>query len=121
MTPENPFAVLELEPTTDINAVKRAYFAALRRHPPHVDAAAFQRVRAAYEALSKPAPCLTHFFSSPINATALLAASEARYAAAFTQAAQSASTEDPEVLRAEFVRRFSTSTLAEVLFILGNR
>ena len=36
---EGPFAVLGIAPTLDLGAVKRAYFAALPRHPPHADPA----------------------------------------------------------------------------------
>ena len=48
----DPFAVLGIAPTLDAAIVKRAYFEELKRHPPHVDPAAFRRVRDAYEALS---------------------------------------------------------------------
>lgn len=47
----DPFAVLGLAPTLDAAMVKRAYFAALARHPPHADPEGFRRIRAAYEAL----------------------------------------------------------------------
>jgi curved DNA-binding protein CbpA len=48
---EDPFAVLGLEPDADDEAVRRAYRAALRAHPPASDPEGFKRVRAAYEAL----------------------------------------------------------------------
>ncbi len=51
---EDPFAVLGIAPTLDLGAVKRAYFAALPRHPPHADPAGFARLRAAYDALQSP-------------------------------------------------------------------
>src|SRR5439155_9465721 len=48
---ESPFQVLGIAPTLDLGAVKRAYFAALTRHPPHADPEGFRRLRAAYEPL----------------------------------------------------------------------
>jgi hypothetical protein len=47
----SPFVVLGIEPTLDIAAIKRAYFALLTKHPPHRDQEGFKRIRAAYEAL----------------------------------------------------------------------
>ncbi|MCC7208683.1 MAG: hypothetical protein IT323_15355, partial [Anaerolineae bacterium] len=35
--------------------IKRAYFLAVRQHPPESDPAGFQRIRAAYDALRTPA------------------------------------------------------------------
>jgi hypothetical protein len=48
------FAALEMEPTADARTLKRAYFAALHRHPPHNDPEGFRRLRAAYEELLTP-------------------------------------------------------------------
>ena len=48
---ENPFAVLGIAATLDPAEVKRAYFTALPRHPPHADPQGFRRIRDAYEAL----------------------------------------------------------------------
>ena len=47
----DPFAVLGIEETADDEAVRAAYVRALRASPPDRDAAGFQRIRAAYEAL----------------------------------------------------------------------
>jgi len=63
----DPFAVLGLSPTLDAVAVKRAYFAALARHPPHQDAEGFQRVRGAYEALSSPGALAAAYLASSMN------------------------------------------------------
>lgn len=48
------FVVLGIAPTTDLDAVKRGYFQALKAHPPHADPEGFRRLRRAYETLSKP-------------------------------------------------------------------
>ena len=75
-TPDGPFAVLGVAPTLDGATVKRAYFAALARHPPHQDAEGFQRVRSAYEALSSPGALAAAYLASPMNVQKL--ADEAR-------------------------------------------
>lgn len=48
---ESPFKVLGIQPTLDLAAIKRAYFALLTKHTPHQDQEGFKRIRAAYEAL----------------------------------------------------------------------
>ena len=52
MSDPSPFSVLGIAATNDPAAVKRGYFAALVRHPPHADPDGFRRLRAAYESLS---------------------------------------------------------------------
>jgi curved DNA-binding protein CbpA len=47
----NPFVVLGLDETADDPAVRAAYLAGVRAHPPDRDAAGFQRIRDAYEAI----------------------------------------------------------------------
>ena len=47
----NPFAVLGLDETADDAAVRAAYLAAVRVHPPDRDPAEFQRIREAYDAI----------------------------------------------------------------------
>ena len=59
------FHVLGIPPTLDLAAVKRAYFAATVRCPPHVDPDGFRAIRAAYEALSKPGGLAAAFMESP--------------------------------------------------------
>jgi len=53
-TVADPYAVLGLAPTADLDEIKRAYFAQVRLHPPEHDPAAFKRIRAAYEQLRDP-------------------------------------------------------------------
>ena len=54
MTPHEQFSTLGIEPTSDLAAVKAAYFARLKVHSPQRDPEGFRRLRAAYEALRAP-------------------------------------------------------------------
>jgi len=47
----NPFAVLGVDEAADDAAVRAAYLAAVRAHPPDRDPAGFQHIREAYEAI----------------------------------------------------------------------
>lgn len=47
----NPFAVLGLDEDVSDAAVRAAYLAAIRAHPPDRDPAGFQRIREAYDAI----------------------------------------------------------------------
>jgi curved DNA-binding protein CbpA len=47
----NPFAVLGLDEDASDAAVRTAYLAAVRAHPPDRDPAGFQRIREAYDAI----------------------------------------------------------------------
>lgn len=47
----NPFATLGLDETADDAAVRAAYLAAVRAHPPDRDPDGFQRIREAYDAI----------------------------------------------------------------------
>jgi hypothetical protein len=66
----NPFGILQLAPTLDRAAVKRAYFAQLAQHSPHQDPEGFRRIRAAYEALTAPGALEVAFLTSPIDVAA---------------------------------------------------
>ncbi len=50
----NPYVVLQIPKSADDRAVKKAYFALIRRFPPEKDPVAFQRIRKAYEILADP-------------------------------------------------------------------
>jgi curved DNA-binding protein CbpA len=82
------FAVLGLEPTLDPAAVKRAYFAALARYPPHQDAEGFQRVRAAYEALSSSGALAAAYLASSVNVRKLADEARERFDAAMQRASE---------------------------------
>ena len=65
---EDPFDVLGIAPTVDRMVVKRAWFAALERHPPHADPAGFHRIRAAYEHLMRPGALTAALWSATFDA-----------------------------------------------------
>jgi curved DNA-binding protein CbpA len=87
-TPDDPFGLLGLAPTLDAAAVKRAYFDALARHPPHRDAEGFQRVRGAYEALSSPGALAAAYLASPMNVRTLADEARERFDAAMQRASE---------------------------------
>jgi len=95
---EGPFAVLGIAPTLDLGAVKRAYFAALPRHPPHADPAGFARLRGAYDALQSPTARASLTLSAPLDLAALWAARAAEAELAEARAARVTSV---ELLRAQ--------------------
>ncbi|MDQ5910330.1 MAG: hypothetical protein QG599_2426 [Pseudomonadota bacterium] len=47
----NPFALLDVAETADDEAVKKAYLAQVREHPPERNPERFQAIRAAYETI----------------------------------------------------------------------
>ena len=51
----NPYEVLGVPSAAPAAAIKQAYFALVRAHPPERDPDTFKRVRAAYEQLRDPA------------------------------------------------------------------
>jgi hypothetical protein len=105
---DNPFAVLELAPTLDEAEVRRGYFAAVQRHPPHRDADAFRRVRAAYEALATPAGRAAAMLTAPLDVTGSLTSLRHRFDDALAREASDAheaSTARESVAR--FVAHFS--------------
>jgi curved DNA-binding protein CbpA len=81
METADPFRVLGLDPTLDRAAIKRAYFAAVQRTPPHSDPEAFRRVRTAYEQLQSPSQVQTAYLQGPLDADAGLTRWEARFRA----------------------------------------
>jgi curved DNA-binding protein CbpA len=51
---ENPYTILGLARGADDAAIKQAYFALVRVHPPERDPETFKRIRGAYERLRDP-------------------------------------------------------------------
>jgi hypothetical protein len=116
MTPEEPFAVLGLAPTLDPAVVKRAYFAALARHPPHEDPEGFRRTRAAYEALTRPGALEVAYLASPVEVHKLADEARARFDAALEKAREAVqSARQGEELVARFLDRCSRLTWEEAL------
>lgn len=74
------FEVLEMSPTQDAGALKRGYFQALERHPPHVDPEGFRRVRQAYEDLSRPGGLMAAYLSRKVDVPLEMSAHERRHA-----------------------------------------
>src|SRR5688572_11677829 len=54
MSESNFYQVLEIEPSADAHAVKKAYFRLMRKYPPETHPEQFMKLREAYEVLSDP-------------------------------------------------------------------
>jgi curved DNA-binding protein CbpA len=114
--PADPFAVLGVAPTLDAAAVKRAYFTALARHPPHQDAEGFQRVRGAYEALSSPGALAAAYLASSMNVRKLADEARERFDGAMQLASEAvlAMRIEEETLT-QFLERYSRMRWDEAL------
>lgn len=113
---DDPFAILGLAPTLDVAAVRRAYFTALARHPPHQDAEGFQRVRGAYEALSSPGGLAAAYLASPMKVRSLADEARERFDAAMQRAAAAAlATRAEEETLTQFLERCSRLRWDEAL------
>ena len=122
MTDPNAFAVLELAPTLDAAAVKRAYFAMLAKHPPHVDADGFRRVRSAYEALTPPGALAAAYAASPLDYERTLSEWNARFASRLTQLeAEHRTAEAGAEIVAKFVQAGSRVSLAALAALTQTR
>jgi curved DNA-binding protein CbpA len=112
----DPFAVLGLAPTLDTAAVKRAYFAALTRHPPHQDAEGFQRVRGAYEALSSPRALAAAYLANSVDVRKLADEARERFDGPMLRASEAvvARRNEQETL-AQFLERCSRMRWDEAL------
>lgn len=86
MDRESPFAVLGIQPTLEAEVVRRAYFMAVARCPPHGDPIAFRRVRGAYERLSSPAGRAAACVEDPPGRRSRAEALRARFDAALEAA-----------------------------------
>lgn len=108
-TSENPFDVLGIAPTGNPSAIRRAYFAAVQRHPPHADANAFRRLRAAYESLATPSGRSAALVLAPVDIASELGPLRQRFDAALEEvtARVRASAREREIARrfAEHVSR----------------
>jgi len=110
---QEPFSVLGIEPTLDASRVKRAYFEAVARTPPHRDAEAFRRVRTAYEALGRAGALEAAYLAAAIDVPRELAPLRERLAPALGQARERAAGQREREQRvAAFVDAASSSTLA---------
>ncbi|HEX2572604.1 MAG TPA: J domain-containing protein [Polyangia bacterium] len=119
---EDPFAVLGIAPTLDMAQVKRAYFAALARHPPHRDGEGFRRLRAAYEALMAPEGLAAAYAASPPDLLAELARYRARLDEALTKAAtRPSAAEDNATRAARLIEQISRMSWTQTIAALSTR
>ncbi len=118
----DPFTELRLPPTLDLAAIKRAYFEALKRSPPHSDPEGFKRIRAAYEDLLEPKRRTTLVMSAPLDASSL-EMMNARYKSAIGAARQNLGTDGDRGETNEkvdaFVKTFSVLPLPEAVAKAG--
>lgn len=112
----DPFAALGIPATLDALEVKRGYFEALRRHPPHQDPDGFRRVREAYERLSSPGALGACYAQAPFDAAAALAGYRARFDEALDRARASLREKAAATdLGQRFAEQCSSRTLAEAV------
>ena len=117
--PTNPFEVLGMAPTDDPLAVKRAWFAALTRHPPHADPEGFRRIRAAYESLMAPGGRAAAILSLPLDLEAQLDRYRERYDSPLAQAAAAASSAQAGAQAgAQLMDELSRKTLEQALAMM---
>src|SRR5688572_3272108 len=81
MAHDDPFVTLAIAPTLDLTAIKRAYFAALAKTPPHVDREGFRRLRSAYEELVDEGSRKLAFLRAPVAVEVELAQFDAQWGA----------------------------------------
>jgi len=113
LSADEAFAALGIEPTLDGARLKRAYFEAVGRTPPHRDAEAFRRVRAAYEALSRPGGIEAAYLSAAGASEREIAVVRARYAPLLAEARERIRARRAEQQRVPaFIEAASSSTLA---------
>ncbi len=115
----DPFAVLELAPTLEVSLIKRAYFAALTRHPPQTDPDGFRRVRDAYELLSNPATRAAAFVAAPLDLQVLEREYALRFDARIAEHARDAAAQQNAGAAVQlFIERFSSQSWTELLATL---
>jgi curved DNA-binding protein CbpA len=89
MTLQDPFRELEIPPTVDAVAIKRAYFTVVARRGPTTDPDGFRRVREAYERLGTAEGRAAAYFAADVDVSSELNALRARFDAALATAAES--------------------------------
>ncbi len=116
----SPFATLGIAPTLDVAAIKRAYFVALAKHPPHSDPDGFKRIRTAYEALASRAQAASYLLRSPADLEAELACYRERYDAALAEAGRaSAASAANDSRGARFSEGLARLEFEEALALFG--
>jgi hypothetical protein len=119
---KSPFGILEIAPTLDLAAIKRAYFAALTAHPPHSDPEGFKRIRSAYEALGSRGEAVSYLLRSAIDVEAELAILRQRHDAALARAGQASAASAADAARvARFTEGLARLKLEEALALFGSK
>jgi curved DNA-binding protein CbpA len=118
----SPFATLGIAPTLDVAAIKRAYFVALAKHPPHSDPDGFKRIRTAYEALGSRGQAASHLLRSSVDVGAELACYRERYDAALAEAGRAAAASAADSTRGtRFTEGLAGLELEEALALFGSK
>jgi curved DNA-binding protein CbpA len=117
---KSPFAVLGIAPTLDLGVIKRAYFTALAKHPPHSDPEGFKVIRAAYEALGSRGEAVAQILRCAIDVEAELTLLRERHDAALAGAGQANAAEAADAARvARFTEGVAHLSLEEALALFG--
>jgi len=113
---EDPFAVLGMSATLDEGAVKHGYFAALKRHPPHLDPEGFRRIRRAYETLCRGEGLMAAYMSRPVEVGAPLSILDATTGREIATARDEQRLGDQQTLvKASLIDLLSRLTLAQAV------
>ena len=116
----SPFAILGIAPTLDLATIKRAYFTALAKHPPHRDPDGFKRIRSAYEALGSRGEAASYVLRSAVDVEAELAILRGRHDAALARAGQASAASRADTARvARFTEGLARLDLEEALARFG--
>jgi len=119
---KSPFGILEIAPTLDLAAIKRAYFTALAKHPPHSDPEGFKRIRLAYEALGSRGEAASHLLRSAIDVETELTLLRERHDAALAHAGQASAANATNAARvARFTEGLAHLNLEEALVLFGSK
>lgn len=118
----SPFHILEVAPTLDLAAIKRAYFTALAKHPPHSDPEGFKRIRSAYEALGSRGEAASYLLRSAVDVEAELALLRERHDAALARAGQASVANAADSARvARLTDGLARLNLEEALVLFGSK
>jgi curved DNA-binding protein CbpA len=116
----SPFAILGIAPTLDLRAIKRAYFAALAKHPPHSDPDGFKQIRSAYEALGSRGDAASLLLRSAIDVEFELSVLRERHDAALAGARQASAASAADSARvARFTEGLANLSFEEALDVFG--
>lgn len=112
---DSPYTALAIAPTLDLAAIKRGYFAALAKTPPHADPAGFRRLREAYEQLIDARSRTLAFLRAPIDVAAELASFESRWRERIAHESAAALSARQTARNVErFIKHISSLTLDQV-------